>query len=242
MIPPKLLGKVGACCLVAHHTTPAIGTTQTTSSSRRLVRWDTGDSLRWSVPRDSWMRGGRWVDAGRRAVAKPMPVALARRRVASSAAQRAPRAARSWNRASISRALRLEAGLDRLELVVGQVADGEEMRADHLGARRLVADLASLRLRGRRGELDVSAAGGGHDVESVGLSLVLDGLDALALQAAERRVAWVESGGLDAGRRRGGRSRFVAAADGRAAAAAAEREQGKEQRQCCQGGTARPHP
>src|SRR6185312_10078011 len=42
------------------------------------------------------MRGTRWADAGRRAVSKPMPAALARRRVAPSAAQRAPRAARSW--------------------------------------------------------------------------------------------------------------------------------------------------
>ena len=37
--------------------------------------------------------GSRWVDAGRRAVSKPMLVALARRRVAPSAAQRARRAA-----------------------------------------------------------------------------------------------------------------------------------------------------
>src|SRR6266511_3612499 len=51
----------------------------------------------------SRMRGARWVDAGGRTVPKPMLVALARRRVAPSAAQRAPRAARSCDHPSLRR-------------------------------------------------------------------------------------------------------------------------------------------
>jgi integrase len=58
------------------------------------------EAARWLIPRDSWMRGVRWVDAGRRTASKPMLVASARRRVAPSAAQRAPRAARTWNQSS----------------------------------------------------------------------------------------------------------------------------------------------
>jgi hypothetical protein len=57
------------------------------------------------------MRAVRWADAGRHAVSKSMPAASARRRVAPSAAQRAARAARSWNQPSSWIARTLAAGL-----------------------------------------------------------------------------------------------------------------------------------
>src|SRR5215218_2809668 len=63
------------------------------------------------------MRGVRWASAGGRAVSKPMPGALARRRVAPSAAQRARRAARSWVGSSGARHHELDRVADRLEVL-----------------------------------------------------------------------------------------------------------------------------